>query len=82
MSPKDLQSPFIVLTAVRGGPLDSDVVPVGTHLARTLPGGELHLIHVVEDMPPASPAPRPFGLGFTRASALALSSSVRNEREW
>jgi nucleotide-binding universal stress UspA family protein len=59
---------FVVLAAVDDSDKSHDVVRVAANFARSIAGGELHLVHVVENLPPpVSVAPRPFGLGITTA---------------
>ena len=79
MTSNDPQSRFVVLGAVHGGPLDADVLRTAANFARALPDGELHLIHVVEDVPPVSPAPRPFGLGITMTEITAAARKRLDE---
>jgi nucleotide-binding universal stress UspA family protein len=65
---------FVVLAAVDGSPLEREVVRVGANFARSIPGGELHLIHVVEDLPPrVALVPPPMGLGVTTAEMVATA---------
>ena len=52
MSSKDARTRFVALGAVDDGALDREVVRVSANLARSSAGGELHLVHVVEDLPP------------------------------
>jgi nucleotide-binding universal stress UspA family protein len=56
---------FVVLAAVDNGPLASEVLRVGANFAR-MASGELHVLHVVEDLPPpVSMVPPPEGMGIT-----------------
>jgi nucleotide-binding universal stress UspA family protein len=65
---------FVVLAAVDGSPLEREVVRVGANFARCAPGGELHLVHVVEDLPPrVTLVPAPVGLGVTTAEVVATA---------
>ncbi|HEY8086736.1 MAG TPA: universal stress protein [Polyangiaceae bacterium] len=66
-----------MLAAVDDGPLATEVVRVSANFARAINGGELHLIHVVEDLPPpVALVPRPMGLGMTTAE-IATSARKR-----
>jgi nucleotide-binding universal stress UspA family protein len=57
---------FVVLAAVDASEAAPEIVRVAANLARGVAGGELHLVHVVEDLPsPASLVPAPLGLGIT-----------------
>jgi nucleotide-binding universal stress UspA family protein len=71
MSPNDPKARFVALGAVHDGPLDEDVVRVGANFARIVPGGELHLIYVIEDLPMVASVPVPYGLGLTLAELEA-----------
>jgi nucleotide-binding universal stress UspA family protein len=65
---------FVVLAAVDDGPLDSEVVRVGANFARGSAGGELHLVHVIEDLPPPlAVVPRPMGLGISAPEIVAAA---------
>jgi nucleotide-binding universal stress UspA family protein len=65
---------FVVLAAVNESSHEQDVVRVGANFARSMPGGELHLLHVVEDLPPPiALVPAPFGLGVTTAEIVAAA---------
>jgi nucleotide-binding universal stress UspA family protein len=72
MSPTEPSPRFVVLGAVDDGPLAREVVRVGANFARTVPGGELHLIHVLENLPPpVSIVPAPVGMGLTTGEIVA-----------
>jgi nucleotide-binding universal stress UspA family protein len=65
---------FVVLAAVDGSALEREVVRVGANFARSIPGGELHLVQVVEDLPPrVTLAPAPLGLGLTTAELVGTA---------
>jgi nucleotide-binding universal stress UspA family protein len=65
---------FVVLAAVDESPVAHEVVRVAANFARTIPGGELHLLKVVEDLPPrVSAVPAPPGLGVTTAEIVAAA---------
>ncbi len=52
----------------------SGVVREGANLARQAAGGELHLVHVVEHLPPrVALVPRPAGLGITTGEIVATA---------
>ncbi len=62
---------YVALLAVDSSPSAHEVVRRGADFARCIPGAELHLVHVVEDLPPpVSPVPRPMGLGVSTAEIL------------
>jgi nucleotide-binding universal stress UspA family protein len=68
---------FVVLAAVDDGPLASEVLRVGANLARKVSGGELHVLHVVEDLPPpVSMVPPPPGMGIT-AEEIRMAARAR-----
>jgi nucleotide-binding universal stress UspA family protein len=72
MSPTEQPPRFVVLGAVDDGPLAREVVRVSANFARSAPGGELHLIRVLENLPPrVSVVPAPVGLGVTTAEIAA-----------
>jgi nucleotide-binding universal stress UspA family protein len=72
MSPSEPTERFVVLTAIDHGPMDHEVVRAGANLAREIAGAELHLIHVLEDLPsPVGFVPRPVGLGITAGEITA-----------
>jgi nucleotide-binding universal stress UspA family protein len=63
---------FVVLAAVDSSDTALEVLRVGANLARMAPGGELHLLHVVDHLPPpVSLVPAPVGLGITSAEIMA-----------
>jgi nucleotide-binding universal stress UspA family protein len=60
----DLTAPnprFVVLLAIDDTPQKHEVVRVGANFARAMPGGELHVVHVVEDRPPLAAYVPPLG---------------------
>jgi nucleotide-binding universal stress UspA family protein len=72
MSPTEQSPRFVVLGAVDDGPLAREVVRVSANFARAVPGGELHLIHVLENLPPqVSIVPAPVGMGITTGEIVA-----------
>jgi len=65
---------FVVLAAVNASSQEQEVVRVGANFACSIPGGELHLLHVVEDLPPPMPlVPVPIGLGVTTTELVAAA---------
>ena len=57
---------FVVLAAVDDSEACHGVVRTAANMARSIGGGELHLVHVIEDLPPPiEVVPRPPGLGVT-----------------
>jgi len=65
---------FVVLAAIARSSNDREVVRVGANFARSIPGGELHLVQVVEDLPPPiSLVPAPPGLGVTTAEIVGAA---------
>jgi len=71
---------FVVLAAVDHFALERDVVRVGANFARAMAGGELHLVHVVEDLPPPiALVPAPVGLGVTTAEIVAAARKRLDE---
>lgn len=67
---------FVVLAAIDDSPMKHDIVRAGANLARESPGGELHVVHVVEDLPPAiSPVPAPMGMGLTTTEIVGAARS-------
>lgn len=77
-----------MVAAVDASDAAHEVLRVAANVARTTPRGELHLVHVVEDMPPAVElVPRPVGLGITageivasaRAKVAELASEARGQ---
>lgn len=72
MNPIEPAPRFVVLGAVDDGPLAHEVARIGANFARLVPGGELHLIHVLEHLPPpVSSVPAATGLGVTAAEMKA-----------
>jgi nucleotide-binding universal stress UspA family protein len=68
---------FVVLAAVDDSPFEHEVVRVGANFARDVAGGELHLVHVVEDLPPpVALVPAPLGLG------ISMTEIVGAARKW
>jgi nucleotide-binding universal stress UspA family protein len=71
---------FVVLAAIDRGPLDAEVVRVSANFAQDIRGGELHLIHVIEDLPPpVGFVPRPAGLGITAGEITASGRKCLEE---
>jgi nucleotide-binding universal stress UspA family protein len=67
-------SRYVVLAAVDDSEMKHEVVRVCANLARTIPGAELHLVHVVENLPPPVVlVPRPTGLGITTGEIVAAA---------
>jgi nucleotide-binding universal stress UspA family protein len=63
-----------VLAAVDASPIGHEVVRVAANFARSIEGGELHLLTVVEDVtPPVALVPAPVGLGLTMAEIVAAA---------
>jgi nucleotide-binding universal stress UspA family protein len=74
------QAPFVVLAAVDGSPLEHEVVHVAANFARSIERGELHLVHVVEDLPPpVALVPRPIGLGISTTEIVAAARKHLDE---
>jgi nucleotide-binding universal stress UspA family protein len=62
---------FVVLATLDDSEAAHEVLRVAANFAR-VPGGELHLVHVLEDMPPpVALVPRPVGLGITAGEIVA-----------
>jgi nucleotide-binding universal stress UspA family protein len=71
---------FVVLAAVANAPNEREVVRVGANFARAIPGGELHLVQVVEDVPPPiSVVPAPPGLGVTTTEIVGAARKHLDE---
>jgi nucleotide-binding universal stress UspA family protein len=71
-TPEGTAPRFVVLAAVDSSDAANEVVRVGAKFARLAPGGELHLLHVVEHLPPpVSLVPPPVGMGISSAELLA-----------
>jgi nucleotide-binding universal stress UspA family protein len=67
-------SRFVVLAALDASEAAREVLRAGANLARRVRGGELHLVHVVEDLPPpVLLVPRPVGLGITSTEIVATA---------
>jgi nucleotide-binding universal stress UspA family protein len=67
---------FVVLAAVNESSQEQEVVRVGANFARSIPGGELHLLHVVEDLPPPiALVPAPLGLGISTTEIVKAARS-------
>ncbi len=67
-------SRFVVLAAVDASEAAHEVLRVGANFARSVRGGELHLVHVVEDLPPpVAIVPPPAGLGITSTEIVAAA---------
>lgn len=73
MSPSPAEiSRFVVLAALDASEAAHEIVRVAANLARGVAGGELHLVHVVEDLPPpASLVPAPLGIGVSSTEIIA-----------
>jgi len=75
------KSRLVVLAALDDSNAAHEVLRVAANFARMAPGGELHLIHVIEDMPPAvALVPRPVGLGITSAELVAEARQRLDQR--
>jgi nucleotide-binding universal stress UspA family protein len=67
-------SRFVVLAAVDASEAAHEVLRLGANFAQHVRGGELHLVHVVEDMPPPVVlVPPPAGLGITSTEIVAAA---------
>ena len=67
-------SRFVVLAAVDASEAAHEVLRAGANFARHIRGGELHLVHVVEDLPPPVVlVPPPAGLGVTSTEIMAAA---------
>jgi nucleotide-binding universal stress UspA family protein len=67
-------SRFVVLAALDASEAAHEVLRAGANFARHVRGGELHLVHVVEDLPPRMVlVPRPPGLGITPNEIVAAA---------
>ena len=67
-------SRFVVLAAVDASEVAHEVLRTGANFARHVRGGELHLVHVVEDLPPPVVlVPPPAGLGITSTEIVAAA---------
>jgi nucleotide-binding universal stress UspA family protein len=65
-------SRFVIVAALDASEAAHEIVRVAANFARGVAGGELHLVHVVEDLPsPASLVPPPLGLGISSTELLA-----------
>jgi nucleotide-binding universal stress UspA family protein len=68
------QPSFVVLAAVDGSEQEHEVVRVAANFARSIERGELHLVHVVEDLPPPVVlVPRPVGLGISTTEIVGAA---------
>jgi nucleotide-binding universal stress UspA family protein len=68
------KSRFVVLVALDDSKAVQEVLRVAANFARMTPGGELHLVYVIEDMPPPTAlVPRPSGLGITAGEIVATA---------
>ena len=56
---------FVVVAGVDGSPSAARVVAAACHIARTIAGGELHVVHVLENFEPAPRAEIPVTLSGT-----------------
>jgi nucleotide-binding universal stress UspA family protein len=71
---------FVVLAAVNESPNQHEVVRVAANFARSIPGGELHLLTVVENLPPPAPlVPAPLGLGVSTTEIVATARAWLDE---
>jgi nucleotide-binding universal stress UspA family protein len=71
---------FVVLAAVNESSREQEVVRVGANFARSMTGGELHLLHVVEDLPPpVALVPAPLGLGVSTAEIVGAARARLDE---
>jgi len=65
---------FVVLVALDDSEHVHEILRAGAKIARGMPGGELHLVHAVENLPPAvSLVPPPTGMGVSRREILAAA---------
>jgi nucleotide-binding universal stress UspA family protein len=65
---------FVVLSAVDDSAFEPEVVHVAANFARAMPGGELHLVRVVEDLPPPIVlVPAPMGMGVSTAEIVGAA---------
>lgn len=71
---------FVVLAALDASPHHHEVVRVGANFARAMEGGELHLVYVVENVPPPIVlVPAPLGLGVTTAEIVGAARKRLDE---
>ena len=72
---------FVVLATVDGSPLEQEVVRDAANFRTIIAGGELHLLHVVEDLPPPLPplVPAPVGLGISTAELVGTARKHLDE---
>jgi len=71
---------FVVLAAINDSPAEREVLRVAANFARSIPGAELHVLRVVEDLPPpVSTVPAPLGLGLTTAEIVAAARKRLDE---
>jgi nucleotide-binding universal stress UspA family protein len=73
MSPPSVKNDrFVVLAALDASEAAHEIVRVAANLARGVAGGELHLVQVIDNLPPpATLVPAPPGLGLTPAEVVA-----------
>src|SRR5579872_734154 len=77
MSNSNSNSRFVALAALDESHAGHVVVRVAANFARAIPGAELHLVHVLEDMPPPLTAvPRPAGLGDPKKDPVAKARQL------
>jgi nucleotide-binding universal stress UspA family protein len=68
------QPSFVVLAAVDGSEQEHEVMRVAANFARSIERGELHLVHVVEDLPPpVALVPRPIGLSISTTEIVGAA---------
>ncbi len=66
---------FVVLAAVDDSDASHEVLRAAAELAHGVAGAELHLVHVIEDLPPPTVAvPPPPGLGITAREIEMVAS--------
>ncbi|HZU83050.1 MAG TPA: universal stress protein [Polyangiaceae bacterium] len=72
---------FVILVAVDDAAVARDVVRVGANFARTIPGSELHVLHVIVDLPsPARVPPAPPGLGVAKTELIEAGRRLLADR--
>jgi nucleotide-binding universal stress UspA family protein len=63
---------FVIVTAVDASEMAHEIVRAAANMAHEVAGGELHLVHVVEDMPaPVVLVPIPVSLGVSSTEIVA-----------
>jgi nucleotide-binding universal stress UspA family protein len=79
-TPRDIER-FVVLAATDDSPAAHEVLRVAANFARAAVGGELHLVHVIENLPPpALLVPRPTGLGISASEITAAARRRLDEQ--